>query len=451
MNSRLFSITMKKPLIYSALLATSVVGLVSCDDSKSTPAQPAQPQQTAAAEPEQATEPETPPTPTAEDVSKLFTEKFSSIPFIKINAVDLECTPRGDGSHQLTAKLTLSVTENLYNKVQSPNEFKEGRKVVQNIHNDAVRPDSAYLLNMGAESSLLTEQDKQPKALPENLQQMYTELVNISESYCYAKTRSEGELITIEYSLDATGNAGKWEFANVVEKEDVIAPLSYMTPQSSLPEGAPILTQEFSDARNTEIKTKADAFIAAVETYLISREEPLRQELVARQARQAEEARKAEEVAKAESERTAAQKQWNDFCIASFATDMKFCGEWTRDGRFGELTLKVDKATIFENSIHFYGCLYDTKLPQASISISGRCSMVREENGTSKVDVTLYDGAYDPDEPTAEVYDAADGRLILTVDDKGVLSGVMTCASWSDTPERSFTIRLTAKPEEKKD
>lgn len=442
---------MKKPLIYSALLATSVVALVSCDDSKSAPTQPSQPQQTAAVEAEQATEPETPASPTAEDAAMHFKQKFSSIPFIKLDNVDLEATPRGDGSHQLTAKLTLSVLENLYNKQQSPNEFKEGRKVVQSIHNDAVRPDSAYLLNMGAESSLLTEQDKQPKALPENLQQMYTELVNLSESYCYAKTRSQGDLITIEYNLDAVSKDGKWEFSNVVEKEDLISPLAYMTPQSALPEGAPILTQEFADARNAEIKTKADAFIAAVETYLISREEPLRQELVARQARQAEEARKAEEVAKAESERTAAQKQWNDFCTATFAQDCKFCGEWTRDGRFGELTLKIAKATVFEKSIHFYGKLYDTKLPKASISISGRCSMVREENGTSKVDVTLYDGAYDPDEPTAEVYDAADGRLILTMDDKGVLSGVMTCASWSETPERSFTVRLTAKAEDGKE
>ena len=75
--------------------------------------------------------------------------------------------------------------------------------------------------------------------------------------------------------------------------------------------------------------------------------------------------------------------------------------------------------------------------------------MVRDENGVSKVDVTLYDGAYDPDEPTAEVYDAADGRLILTVSKDGVLSGVMTCASWTETPERSFAVRLTLQPKKK--
>lgn len=440
---------MKKPLIYSALLATSVVGLISCDDSKNTSAQPAQPQQTAAADAEQVAEPnpaEQPPS--VEEVTELFTQKLSHLAFIKLDKVELESTPRGNGGHQLTAKVTISVSENLYTKQQSPDEFKEGRKVVQNIHNDAVRPDSAYLLNMGAESSVLTEQDKQPKALPENLQQMYNELVNLSESYCYAQTRAAGELITIEFSLDAMYNAGKWEFSNVVEKEDLIAPLAYMTPESSLPEGAPILTQDFANARNADIKAKADAFISAVETYLISREEPLRQELVARQARQAEEARKAEEAAKAESERTAAQKQWHDFCIASFSENKKFSGEWTRDGRFGELTLKVEKATVFENAIHFYGILYDTKLPQASISISGRCNMVREEDGSSKVDVTLYDGAYDPDEPTAEVYDAADGRLILTVNEQGQLSGVMSCASWTETPERNFAVRLTIQEDE---
>ena len=74
--------------------------------------------------------------------------------------------------------------------------------------------------------------------------------------------------------------------------------------------------------------------------------------------------------------------------------------------------------------------------------------MVREEDGSSKVDVTLYDGAYDPDEPTAEVYDAADGRLILTVNEQGHLSGVMSCASWTETPERNFAVRLTIQEDE---
>ena len=122
---------MKKPLIYSALLATSVVGLISCDDSKNTSAQPAQPQQTAAADAEQVAEPnpaEQPPS--VEEVTELFTQKLSHLAFIKLDKVELESTPRGNGGHQLTAKVTISVSENLYTKQQSPDEFKEGRKVV---------------------------------------------------------------------------------------------------------------------------------------------------------------------------------------------------------------------------------------------------------------------------------------------------------------------------------
>ena len=149
-----------------------------------------------------------------------------------------------------------------------------------------------------------------------------------------------------------------------------------------------------------------------------------------------------EKSGKSDKEKTVAQKKWMDLCVASFAEGSKFCGEWSRDGRFGELTLKINRATVYENSIHFYGELYDTKLPKACISFSGRCSKNREENGTSQVVVTLYDGAYDPDEPTAEVYDAADGRLILEFSEHGKLKGIMTCASWTETPERNFSVRL---------
>ena len=446
---------MKKRLIYSALLVTGIVTMSSCGDDKSSAPQQAAAGQTQASESDAgadaAQEAAAVQPPTQEEITALFTERFSNLPFLKVEGAEVQSTPRGDGGLQLTVKLTLNVAENLYSKQQSPAEFSEGRKVVQAIHNDAVRPDSAYLLNMGAESSMLTEQDKLPKSLPDNLQQMYTELVNLSESYCYAQKYAADTKFDIEYNLDAVKNADKWEFSNIVEKEDLITPLTYMTPQSALPEGAPVITDEFVRNRNEEIKNKAEAFITATEEYLKSREEPLRAELVTRQAVQAEEVRKAEEAAKAEAERAAEQQNWNDFCISTFAADSKFSGEWTRDSRFGELTLKVDNATIFENAIHFYGTIYDTKLPQASISISGRCSMVRDENGVSKVDVTLYDGAYDPDEPTAEVYDAADGRLILTVGKDGVLSGVMTCASWAEAPERSFAVRLTLQPKKKND
>ena len=146
---------------------------------------------------------------------------------------------------------------------------------------------------------------------------------------------------------------------------------------------------------------------------------------------------------KPQKEETQDQKEWNDLCAASFAEGRKFSGKWSRDGKLGELTLKVETATILENSIHFYGILYDTKRPKASISISGRCSLERDAKGTSKVNISLYDGAYAPDEPTAEVYDAPDGCLILEFGEHGVLKGIMTRTSWTETPERSFSIDMT--------
>ena len=77
------------------------------------------------------------------------------------------------------------------------------------------------------------------------------------------------------------------------------------------------------------------------------------------------------------------------------------------------------------------------------MKISGRTALTRDEDGTCKVNVTLYEGAYDPDEPTAEVYDAADGRLLLTFDKNGNLKGIMTCASWLENPKRNFELNFS--------
>ena len=133
------------------------------------------------------------------------------------------------------------------------------------------------------------------------------------------------------------------------------------------------------------------------------------------------------------------------------ADDKLFSGEWIRDKRFGELSLHIQQTRKFDNSIQFIGTIFDTKLPEASLDIAGRCELTPTENGTTQVDITICDGQYDPDQPTAEVYDAEDGILSLQLSKDGKLTGIMSCVTWSTTPEKAFQISLSpAEKEEPK-
>lgn len=441
---------MKTQLIHIALTATAVAVLSSCDEymnsSQGTATQSQDATENTADEVQTTEDEPVLPEISAEDVTAAFAPRIANQKYLEQQSMEIESTPKANGDLQVKAHVGLKIIEDLYSRVESPVEFREARKVVLALHQAAEKPDSSYLLDMGAETTLLTDEDRKTKALPENLQQLYNELVNLSESSCFKPDRTTGTTFSLELTMDAHWDGSKWTISNIVESEDLLSPLSFLTPTSSLGENAPVLTQEFIAARLAEIAAKADAFKTAAEEYNKTREDAARNMLTARQAQQQEAARKAEEEAQKAAEEAAAKQAWSDFCVKHFNTGCKFGGEWTRDTRFGELTIQVDNATLHENGIQFYGFMYDTKLPQARISITGRCSLTREEDGSSKVNVTLYDGAYDPDEPTAEVYDKADGRLILNFDKDGNLHGVMTCASWVENPQKNFNLHFKPLP-----
>ena len=109
---------MKKRLIYSALLVTGIVTMSSCGDDKSSAPQQAAAGQTQASESDAgadaAQEAAAVQPPTQEEITALFTERFSNLPFLKVEGAEVQSTPRGDGGLQLTVKLTLNVAENLY-------------------------------------------------------------------------------------------------------------------------------------------------------------------------------------------------------------------------------------------------------------------------------------------------------------------------------------------------
>ena len=73
-----------------------------------------------------------------------------------------------------------------------------------------------------------------------------------------------------------------------------------------------------------------------------------------------------------------------------------------------------------------------------------QAQLTQTEQG-AKVSITIYDGQYDPDQPTAEVYDAKDGQLVLYLNAEGKLTGVMTCAAWGVESEKAFRINLSPK------
>ena len=78
----------------------------------------------------------------------------------------------------------------------------------------------------------------------------------------------------------------------------------------------------------------------------------------------------------------------------------------------------------------------------------GRCELTPKEDGSVQVDIAIYDGQYDPDQPTAEVYDAKDGMLSLQLSKDGKLTGIMSCTSWSANPEKAFKINMVPKAKE---
>ena len=89
--------------------------------------------------------------------------------------MEIESTPTANGDLQVKAKVTLKITEDLYSRSEAPAEFSEARKVVFALHQSVEKPDSVYLMDMGAETALLTDEDRKVKPLPENLQQIYNE------------------------------------------------------------------------------------------------------------------------------------------------------------------------------------------------------------------------------------------------------------------------------------
>lgn len=437
---------MNKFLMYTALPATALL-FTSCFDEDKPDTTAAQ-----APEAEQTQAPETPTAPTCPTDEELAAMLSEQLPETSVaERGEFSCEPpqtAEDGTLHLVLHQVYGVKENLFTKQTAPEAFNELRKGVNDALNAAAKPDSVYLLQVGGTTEMLTDADRAAKPLPEDMQAKANELRNLAEGSVWVQTKPAGEELEVLVRASARYEEGAWHYADVEVEDADLRALDSFKPESAVTaDGGFILTPESEQARKADIAAKIDEFNAAAEPYINSREDAARNRLAEEQAAAEEQARKAaEEQAAAE----ALRKQWTDACAAAITEGKDFAGEWTRANRFGELTLHIETAKTFDNSIQFIGTLYDTKLPEASLDIAGRCDLTENADG-AHVDITIYDGRYDPDQPTAEVYDAHDGLLSLSLTQDGKLTGIMSCAAWGENSEKAFKVSLSPKAAPKKE
>ncbi len=410
-----------------------MASLPSCEDPGRSAATPSQPAGQETAAPEAAR-----PEPPAEQVSAFVREQLGESPLAEELSYEDAMKPQEDGSFDISATLTLSLKEDLFTRENAPAAFNDERKAANEGINNAMLPESGYLVQVGAPTDLITEEDRAAKPLPENLKELANELKTLAEASVYRQVANAGQAVEVKASFKATPEGEGWKFTDLSIDNAALLALESHTQRSALPEGAPILTPEFEEARKAELRTKSAAFNEAAFPYIQQREEAARTRLVEYRAKHEEEIKRAAEQAEAEA---AAREAWAQRCAEFIADGRTFSGEWTRDNRFGELSIHIARTMKHDNSLQFFGQLYDTKLPAASLDITGRCDLT-QGGDKAKVDITIYDGQYDPDQPTAEVYDSSDSLMVLELTADGKLDGIMSCQSWKETPEKDFKVHL---------
>ncbi len=436
---------MKTRLIHSALFTAATVLMTACDDKPATPTSTPGGAETITEQPTQSAPEQLPHKP--EDVLAAIAPQLSSYPWLSAAVTDTATEMATDGIAQLTAKIQLTVTEDLYRSESAPAAFNEERKLMNASANAAMQPNSLYLLLIGAPTESITKEDRKARPLPENLQQLANELKDLAETSVYTTTIKAGTVYDITATMKiSTAEGGGYSYSDVAIQTENLPQADAGTPASALPEGAAVLTPEFEESRKQEIRSKIQAFDSAAAPYIKSREEEARTKWTEFNAAKAEADRKTAEEATAAA---AEKEQWVNHCVNTIAAGNKFSGEWVRGSKFGKITLEIKEQHKYEDAVQFIGCVYDTELKDASMDVHGRCEFTKGEDGTSNVIITIYDGFYQEDKPTAEVYTENDGIMQLKFNAQGAMSGTMLRAAWKNQPEKVFNIFFSApaKPE----
>ncbi len=427
-----------KSVAWSAalLMLSSVVLLTSCKDREEAEESPA-PSERIPLQPTEPTEPK------AQDVRLQILPLLSDFPMVKLGDVQMASSHEEDGSVLVTARAIIQVEENLYKSEDAPLIFNEERKEINAAINRAMLPEAVYLLQAGAETSAITEEDRVAKPLPEQLKKMADEIKSLAEDSVHRLRVPAQTTVEIPVSMRARRSDGQWLFSDIGFDTAPLRSLLPLIPEKALPENATVVTDDFEMKRRTLLREKIEAFNSATKPYIEKREQETRSRMLEAQARR-EEAEKAEqEEAATRAER---RKTWETMCEKLLYTAASYVGEWKRAEAFGKFTLRIAKAAAFPDALQFIGTLSDTDLPQAELRVVGRCEAPPKSGEAVSCVIHVYSGRYDPDVATAEVFDKKDGVMLLSLSEDGSLTGKLTCESWGDQPEKAFDVHLTLAP-----
>lgn len=383
--------------------------------------------------------------PSEQDVRAQLLPALAGFPAVKLGEVQMDAAQAEDsGEVILTARVQAVVEENLYTQEAAPEMLQEERKFANEAMNRAMMPEAHYLLQVGAATGLITEEDRKLKPLPEDLQKMADELKQITENPIYHLHTTAGTLVEMPATMRAHRVGGHWEFMELSFDTGSLHTLVGTVPEAALPQGAAVVREGFEAQQRQAVREKVAAFNEAAQPYIDGREAAARKRALEAQTRREEEEKAA---AEAEAARVACREVFERLSAERIKNDTTYTGEWKRGDSFGKIALRIARVQRHEGSLQFVGVVYDPDLPQAEVQVVGRAEAPASPEEPLSIVVRLYNGRYDPDLPTAEVYDAKDGLLRLKLTEASpALTGEMTCEAWADTPEKAFLLSLAPAP-----
>lgn len=380
-----------------------------------------------------------PAIPAEKEVLERLLPELADFPAVRAEQVLMDASPAEDGSTVVIARVRVSVGENLYEREAAPEVFDVERRAMNDAMNRAMLPEAHYLLQVGAETQEITEEDRRLFPLPEELLKQANDIRALAEQPVYRLRTPAGTAQEIPATLRLRKQGSRWEIADLSVDTALLQPLVDYVPEAALPQDATVVNDGFEEARRAELRKLIAAFNEAAEPGIQAREDAARKRILEARAR-------AEEEAKADAERmaqaTAAREAWDKACADYVREGAVFEGEWKRGDHFGKFTLRLARVQGYTDSAQFTGTLSDSDLPQAELQVVGRVEPPSKPGDDSAMTVRLYTGRYDPNVPTAEVFDAKDGLLKLRMAADGVLSGVLTCGEWGEASDKAFQVKL---------
>ena len=360
-------------------------------------------------------------------------------PMVQLGSLEMDARTEKDGVVQIAARVLLRVQEDLYEAEENPGNFDEDRKQINYVMNQAMMPDAHFLLQVGAQADTLTEEDRAVKPLPPELQSIADEVRAIAQRPIYRLHTPANTVVEIPATMRAVEKDGQWNFSDINFDTASLQALQSLVVSRDLPEGAVIYTAGFEAKVRAELQTRMEAFCAAAQPYIEGREKAARETLLKKQSVREEAEKRAQQQAEARA-------LWEKSCAELLYDSALYEGEWKRGDSFGKFSLRISRGRVFPEAFQFVGTLSDTDLPQVEMHVTGRAEPAKPGEAIQCV-VRIFNGRYNPDVPTAEVFDAKDALMRLSLMPDGSLSGVMTCESWGEKEaDKVFQVQLHLAP-----